>query len=683
MRIVGWLKVMRFPLGLLVVFVGACHSEPPPHPATPTAAPEPQTAAPEPVPPDPTDPVSVFENGASRIMDRADAERAGFTVLDLGDEWTPYVLSECEADGSVCKVNEYKPTYLALANERPVPEGAHDIRGGKFLELYGIAPTPRVIRQRILDDEAKSCWANVKYDALRAFDGFMTWTPGSEGDATMKAFRAIDTDARRAAEREGLSDPSELENVPGRRPLFERWSRTRTRYMALVEAQRRLSCEGLYPPNVRIREGVFDWATHESLALFERKNRVFGWGFIGRETIDVLRKTPIENHYDAFLRIAEERAASAAGFVEDGTAKDAPGAPETYRTADGRTEQLRDLLAESRAAIVQALGIPTPQALRDFLVSRSEEDVAHLLVAVKLPDLPAYYGPDMDLHVLVDRGDVWYDFPYDEEGNEIPQAVIRRPHETLFVRYEGQDIPLGYWGSTIGGWRSELVDGYEYYSYKNSDVGERVWREVVAAPVWIPPDSTPTRDLLRREGGPGQRARTVPNYPEFGPGYASAYGLVMAPHVREIVRADGTILPIDNGIRTHGSFDYMSIMQRHSHGCHRLYNHIAIRLFGFILRHRAHERIGQVPVNYSRRFEVDGEDYEIVLGTRGYSFRLQEAIPVVVTRGRVRGVARDPIETPMRKHDVDYGDDAGVPDAGIPIVDPASIATTAAPAPVP
>jgi len=670
---------MKVEVLCIVALVSCCQADEPP-PAPRSAAPAPATAAPppEPEPPDPTDPVQVFENGAMRVVDRADAERDGFTVIDLGDGWTPYVLSECEADGSVCKANAYRPTYLALANEREPPEGAHDIRDGKFLELYGIAPTPRVIRQRIVEDEAKSCWADVTYDAIRAFDGFMAFSRGVDDDVAMRNFRAIEPEARRMAEREGLTDPMGLENVPGRRAFFERYRRVRTRYMALLEVQRRLACEGLFPTD-HVREGHFDWQTHEALALFERKNRVFGWGFVGRETTDALRRGPLENHYDAFLRVVEERAASAGGFVEDGTAKEAPGAPDTYRTADGRTEPLRDLLGEARAAIVAALGIPTPQALRDFLVSRSEEEIGHLLVAVRLPDLPAYYGPDMDLHVLVDRGDVWYDFPYDEAGNELPQPVSRRPHETLFVRYEGQDIPLGYWGTTIGGWRSELVDGFEYYSYKNSDVGERVWREVVAAPVWIPPDSTPTRDLLRREGGPGQRARTLPNYPEFGPGYASAYGLVMAPHLREIVRGDGTILPIDNGIRTHGSFDYMSIMQRHSHGCHRLLNHVAIRLFGFVLRHRAHERTGQVPVNYSRRFEVDGEEYRIDLGTRGYSFRLQEAIPVVVTRGRVRGLAREPIETPMRKHDVDYGDDAGPGDAGPPAAEAA--ASTVAPNP--
>ena len=50
----------------------------------------------------------------------------------------------------------------------------------------------------------------------------------------------------------------------------------------------------------------------------------------------------------------------------------------------------------------------------------------------------------------------------------------------------------------------------------------------------------------------------------------------------------------DNGIRTHGSFDYMSLRGRFSHGCHRLYNQLAMRLFSFVLDHRRSRVVGPV-----------------------------------------------------------------------------------------
>ena len=111
----------------------------------------------------------------------------------------------------------------------------------------------------------------------------------------------------------------------------------------------------------------------------------------------------------------------------------------------------------------------------------------------------------MDLSVEVDRGDVWYDFPWDPEGNPIPQPVSRRPRLVLYTTWEGQRIPLVRWGTTIGGWRSERIQGEDYYAYKGSDVGPRVWRHVLAAPVWIPPDSTPLSGLVTK-GGRGRRS---------------------------------------------------------------------------------------------------------------------------------------------------------------------------------
>ncbi len=58
-------------------------------------------------------------------------------------------------------------------------------------------------------------------------------------------------------------------------------------------------------------------------------------------------------------------------------------------------------------------------------------------------------------------------------------------------------MALARWRTTIGGWRAEQAsDGYEYYRYKGSDVGPRVWRHIVAGPVWIAPTSSPLRGLV-------------------------------------------------------------------------------------------------------------------------------------------------------------------------------------------
>ena len=109
-------------------------------------------------------------------------------------------------------------------------------------------------------------------------------------------------------------------------------------------------------------------------------------------------------------------------------------------------------------------------------------------MAVRLPEKPEYYAKDMPLRIEIDRGTVWYEFL----GVQAAYAYDKRPNMpllTLYTRYRGQDIPLVRWPTTIGGWHAEKSGsgGQEYLSYKNSDVGDRVIRDVVAAPVWLPP----------------------------------------------------------------------------------------------------------------------------------------------------------------------------------------------------
>ena len=83
----------------------------------------------------------------------------------------------------------------------------------------------------------------------------------------------------------------------------------------------------------------------------------------------------------------------------------------------------------------------------------------------------------MNVSVEIDRGDIWYDVPFDAQGKPIVQRRDHYPHLTLFVDWHGQKIPLARWRTTIGSWRSEMhADGKVYMKYKNSDIGPRVWK---------------------------------------------------------------------------------------------------------------------------------------------------------------------------------------------------------------
>ncbi|MFW2389635.1 MAG: L,D-transpeptidase, partial [Polyangiales bacterium] len=277
------------------------------------------------------------------------------------------------------------------------------------------------------------------------------------------------------------------------------------------------------------------------------------------------------------------------------------------------------------------------------------------LVAVKGIELPPYYSDAMDLSVSIDRGDVWYEFPYNEEGRARSQPVRRRPRLTIVVNYNDQKIPLARFGTTVGGWRGEFIDGQVMLKYKGSPVGKRVWSRISAAPIWVPPESTPPRVMLTKRRKRGNDYYEI-NYHTTGPSYASAYGLVAAYHRKYYRAPDGTIqVGGDEGIRTHGSVDYMSIMRRHSHGCHRMHNHIAVRLMSFVLEHRPHTRYGQQPMVYKREFEFEEEMYLMEFDKGGYNFVLDEPLFVEVLPGRVRGQVKEPIEVAMPRYDKEVG----------------------------
>ncbi len=529
-----------------------------------------------------------------------------------------------------------------------------------YLEVFGIPPTLSVLRKRAENEIGKPCFDDVDFEKIRAYDDFIAYKNNDEAVRNSRRGRRLARKVREEMERLGVSDPHLLKKQKRCR-LSSDSIDAAIRYEALSETQKLLSCEGFYQKGFETDywSGGLDWKTHQALLAFEQKNRIFGWGFFGKSTKVALNKTPTERLFDSFMRVLAERIIDATGIIENGTAKDPNGKQATYKGTDGETHPVPNLVSEFTAIALKQMNLSTPEKVINFLKSHDDNTLNTLFVAVPLPSLPPYYNDQMDLYAVINRGDIWYDFPYDEEGKKRWQPRRKMPRLTLYVKWEGQDIPLTTMKTTIGGWRSELAaDGYEYLKYKNSDVGPRLWKDIVAGPVWLPPTTTPLKGLVKTVRY-RQRKITVPNYDEFGPWYASAYGLVAAFHIHEVVRRSGKTVYLDHAIRTHGSVDYNSILRRFSHGCHRLYNHLAIRLFNFVLRHKKYNRIGQVHVGFSRKVVTEEEEeISINLATKGYKYELTNPVPVTTREGNVRGEQRTPIEHHMPKPGVEYGEDA-------------------------
>lgn len=659
--------------------------------------------------------VVAYRDGVAETMSEKSAIRDGLTVVDLSNYWVPFIFSERDGSDEEPSPNTFRPVFQKLANDWPYEsrtleaarlavesraerhrrqrieelrsEGLNEeqIRErlgledeealkketvaeeliedgvgeeGHFLEAYGIPPSFSVLRKRALEEIDRPCFEEVDYERIARFDGFMSYKNKDAARAEQRDGRYFAKRMRDEMKRLKVTDPLSLIGHPkakSSKALVEK----AVAYEALVEAQKQLECEGLFPPKTTSYwTGALDWKTHKALSNFEHKNRIFGWGFFGRESSNALTKSPKERLYDAFVRVLAERIVDAAGIIEDGSAKDPGGEPATYVDTDGEQKPVPNLVAKFTSAALRHMNLGTPDKAVEFLKKFDDEDWKELLVALPMPDLPPYYSDEMQLSAVVDRGDVWYDYPYDEDGNRGYQPRDKMPELTLFVTWRDQEIPLMTTNTTIGGWRSEYApDGYEYLAYKESDVGPRVWKDIVAGPVWLPPATTPPAGLLKTVRYKGQEVK-VPNYDEMGPWYASAYGLVAAFHVRPDPGRNGAVDYRDNGIRSHGSVDYMSILRRFSHGCHRLYNHLAIRLFDFVLRHRPFVRVGQIPAGFGRTVTVDDEEFAIKLDTKGYKYELVSPVPVTTTKGNIRGKQQTPITTYMPKPGEKYTEEA-------------------------
>jgi hypothetical protein len=598
--------------------------------------------------------------GAERWVAVDAALAAGYTLVDLGDDWTPFIFQEVTDGSGNLMANRYRQVYLGLANDlgdrdgQALAEGDHN-----YLELYGVPPTISVLRARMLDSQARqaSC-ADVDYAKLKA----ATSIPPRAGKAQQKFEKKVEETAKKLETLRVAAQVETLDALALKNPKVAKdvalVQKHALNLVAFPEVEKRLTCEGLLtaPPNAKPAEihqpGQFDEPMREAVIKFQHKHMLYDAAALRPETMNALGRTLLDNDYLALVRVLTERVVSAANVLEDGSAEGRKGPP-TYVNAAGETVPVRNMVDEAVKATLTQLDLDSADKALAFFQRHQPAELRTLRAAVKMPPVPEYYTNQMDLSVVIDRGDVIYDPLFDENGKPTPQVRHHFPMLTMRVKYNGKWIPLIRWRTTIGGWRSDLAsNGYEYYRYKGSDVGPRVWRYIVSGPVWIAPNSTPIRTLVKWKRVHGMSQEVV-NYDEVGPGYLSAYGLVAAYNV---VPGKNGKPDWDNGVRVHGSSEILSIRNpdAYSHGCHRLMNHLAVRMFSFVLRHRPVIVEGDKTLDFGRQFLWKDDVFEMRLPSKGFHYRLEPPLPVMVLEGNIIGKVKKPITTYVPKPGVQY-----------------------------
>jgi len=579
------------------------------------------------------------------------AAAAGMTVLDLGDAWAPFPLGgAAEAVGA--KAPAYRAAYIALANgsfdDAPESTLAADDR---FLELFGIAPSGSQVLAAMDDEARHRCHDQISDAVLREAALPLRYEAPARARSRVNALARDRRNVAAHLRRKRLPSRAALTELgPAYATLVRRLERGEAIDAAIRSVQEHLRCEQLLPP--RAAAGRFDRPTRDALRLYQRRHVIVASGELEADTRDALVTPSRELDLRLALRFLRQRVGDAAGLLADGSALGEPGEilgrilDEPALRYQGAYPPLADGAPDSLAAATdsaaRALGWTTFAAARDglrALLRRSSP-----LVAVFLPPPPPYLRPGVPLRAVLDPGDVNYDYPFNKSGVRMAKPVERRPVLILYAEVDGRSIPLVRWPTTIGGWQeAKLSSGAIVHRYKGSDVGPRLWRDLIVSPVWYPPRSTPDDDLVHWTGG-----RLAIKEDLIGPSYRSAYGMVMLIHHRPIEQGDD-IRWYDNGIRTHGTVNYRSILKGSSHGCHRLYNQHALRLTTFILRTQAYRVRGPTDDVLRRVVRYKGRRWVIRREERGYAYELTPPIAIEVLAGTPVGARTSrPSETRWR-----------------------------------
>lgn len=573
------------------------------------------------------DPVLAVEAGVEGgLLCPAEAAARKLTIVDLRDAWTPSLFAP-QPDGTG---PSYRAQYLALASEHDASGAA--LTGEDALgELYGVLPSLAVARERLADDARHVCHAFIDSAPIALLDKAYAQ---DHKDAVRYADlqrAALETQLEQERARRDAVDLAALAAVPELADRYARWRKLADQHDGIIAAQKHYVCEDfLSEANA---DGSMTWRTANATELFQRRNFLMPNERLDAETREALALDSRELDFRLALRILRERVVDATGIIEDGTAGAGPQPilgrlldPANMRAARGGEKPLPDaapdLVSTTTEAAARQLGWLGPAETRHFLLEHADG----VRVALALPPPPTYHAPRMNLTAEIDRGDVWYD--------EVPteRRIAHRPTLILHVDDNGTKRPLIRWPTTIGGWADQrMPGGWLVRRWKESEVGPRVWRDLYAAPTWFPPKTTPDRDLVKNlyNGHYGLKREVL------GPGPHAAYGMTLLVHHQVFKLKDGKERFDDNGIGTHGSASVTSIVNGTSHGCHRLYNQLAVRLVDFLLRHREHVVRGEQPALY-RRVVSYKETFVANLTTRGFLYELTPPVAMTVRPGNIR-----------------------------------------------
>ena len=485
------------------------------------------------------EPIGVVEGGRVAAQKTADAARKeGLTVVDLSDEWLPYVFSETPD-----KPQPLRPFLLDLANGRI--ETGKELRAparGPLLRGVRDFPSLNMVRRRLADKKRHACHDQVKDGVLEELSAKNVIPPeelekvpnpgprDARGDAdghdrADNLAAAFDRAGKAGRDRD--AGPPALRGHAARQGDPGRMDRRTAEGLKNYQHLHQLADNAKSIP----RPAPCCWAT----AASRTSGRCCACCASASSMRPGCSRTARRRRRRARCRGASWTAPSSSRWPCRRTRPTAPAPAQPRRGAPARSGARRrrapakitpapDLIAPATHAASRGAGLdvaggrlastlPPPRRRdRRSRARRPGKGPAPLpaAVAIRLPPLPPYHGPKMELRAEIDRGEVVLARPkLDKDGHKKwKPPVADRPTLTLFAKAGDHEVALVRWPTTIGGWKTfEKKDGTMALKYKESVTGEAVWPEVLATPTWHPAPGMPTRSCSSSSATGSSRRR--------------------------------------------------------------------------------------------------------------------------------------------------------------------------------
>ncbi|MES1166223.1 MAG: hypothetical protein ABUR63_10720, partial [Verrucomicrobiota bacterium] len=392
--------------------------------------------------------IVIAESGQAKGETSPDeARRNGLTVVDLSDDWLPYVFSE-ETD----KPQPLRSYLIDLANGRFRAASAYArAREDRFFEAFGVFPSLNLVRRRLADKKRHACHARVKDSVLEELSA-KNVIPAEEAEKVPNPDKA----AVAAGDAPAM--------IPTGRTVSPR-PLTPVEKRAVIAMQAHLRCEDLL--SGKASAGRMDRRTVEGLKVYQRLQMLADNGNIDSETRGALLGDSREQDFRALLRALRARVVDVTGLIEDGSALGAqgtvqgreidtaefrplsapPGAAKAVEKplekptaaaapaqappapadppakgpaeAPAKIVPAPDLIAAATQAASDALGWTSPDAvLASTLVAPASPSGSRRkpprakgpaplppAVAIRSPPPPPYHSPNMELRGEIDRGE--------------------------------------------------------------------------------------------------------------------------------------------------------------------------------------------------------------------------------------------------------------------------------------